>query len=136
MNRAFLDTSVLVQFFIGEPGDLTERAVSLLDHLTERDEVLRISATVIFETVYVLHGTYGVPRALVTNKLVRFVGLPGIALEEADVIIEALNFWVARSPLSFGDCYHLALAKSLGLSKIYSFDKKMNRYPGVERVEP
>ena len=136
MSHAFLDTSVLVQFLVGERGDLTERATELLDNLSDRDELLHISTTVILETVYVLHGTYGVPRDVVAETLTRFIGLPGIVLPEAGDVIDAFNLWADQSPLSFADCYHLVLAKSLGLSRIYSFDKKMNRYPEIERVEP
>ena len=136
MNHAFLDTSVVVQFLVGELGDLTNRAINLLENLADREEILHISTTVIFETVYVLNGTYGVPRSLVADRLGRFIRLPGVDLPEVDEVIGAFDLWEAQSPLSFADCYHLVLAKSLGLSRIYSFDKKMNRYPGVERVEP
>ncbi len=39
-------------------------------------------------------------------------------------------------PLSFADCFHLTLTKELGMTQIYTFDRKMNRFPGVERLEP
>ena len=51
-------------------------------------------------------------------------------------IAEGVDFWLENPPLSFADCYHLALASHLGLGHIYTFDKKMGRYPGVERIEP
>ncbi|HYI24747.1 MAG TPA: hypothetical protein VD767_04985 [Thermomicrobiales bacterium] len=30
----------------------------------------------------------------------------------------------------------LALTEALGMTGIYTFDRKMNRYPGVARIEP
>lgn len=47
-----------------------------------------------------------------------------------------LDVWYSRGRLSFVDCYHLALTKEFGMTQIYTFDKKMDRYPGVARIEP
>lgn len=30
----------------------------------------------------------------------------------------------------------MALSRSHGITRIYTFDRKMNRDPGVERIEP
>lgn len=57
-------------------------------------------------------------------------------MDHKDAILDALLFWVGQPALDFADCYHLALTKSLGLDAIYTFDKKMDRYPGVTRLEP
>jgi hypothetical protein len=46
------------------------------------------------------------------------------------------NLWSTQGPLSFADCFHLALTRQLGMTRIVTFDQKMDRYPGVERVEP
>ena len=51
-------------------------------------------------------------------------------------IVNALDFWAQQPRLDFADCYHLALAEELGMTQVYSFDKKMDRYAGVERIEP
>lgn len=51
-------------------------------------------------------------------------------------IKEALALWQEHSALDYADCCHLTLTKALGMSRIYTFDRKMNRYPDVERVKP
>lgn len=61
---------------------------------------------------------------------------PEVSIEYRDTVIYAMQFWVEQSPLSFIDCYHLALTHTLGINRIATFDKKMDRYPGVERIEP
>jgi predicted nucleic acid-binding protein len=38
--------------------------------------------------------------------------------------------------VSFADCYHIALAADLEFTEIYSFDKWMDRYPSISRIEP
>ncbi len=48
----------------------------------------------------------------------------------------AITFWATNGPLSFADCYHLALANLLGMTEIYTFDRKMDRYRGVACIGP
>jgi len=57
-------------------------------------------------------------------------------MAEESVVIDALEIWTKQSPLDYADCYHLALTKDLGMTEIYTFDRKMDCFPGVERVEP
>jgi predicted nucleic acid-binding protein len=76
------------------------------------------------------------PRDVATKALVGVIELPGFLMAHKSAILDALRFWVEQPALDFADCYHLALAKSLGFDAIYTFDRKMDRYPGVERVEP
>ena len=51
-------------------------------------------------------------------------------------IVAALDFWQTHPALDYADCFHLTLTKDLGMSGIYTFDRKMDRFPGVERIEP
>lgn len=53
-----------------------------------------------------------------------------------DALQSALAFWTRHGGLSFVDCFHLAMAAQAGLDYIYTFDQKMDRYPGVTRIEP
>ncbi|MBI3965357.1 MAG: PIN domain-containing protein [Chloroflexi bacterium] len=38
--------------------------------------------------------------------------------------------------LSFVDAYHLVLMKQLKLTEIVTFDKRIERMPGIKRIEP
>jgi hypothetical protein len=84
----------------------------------------------------VLEKGYRVPRPAAYPPLRDLVSIPSIEFGWRDANLEALGFWKDHSPLSFADCFHLVLAKQLGMECIYTFDKKMDRFPGVERVEP
>lgn len=57
-------------------------------------------------------------------------------MAEEHAVVDALGFWAGQPAFDYADCYHLALTRQLGMTQIYSYDKKMDRYPGVERVEP
>jgi predicted nucleic acid-binding protein len=64
------------------------------------------------------------------------VSNPGISTDHPEAIQQALRLWAREGPLSFPDCFHLALTRQLGMTRIVTFDQKMDRYPGVERIEP
>jgi predicted nucleic acid-binding protein len=135
-ERAFIDSSVLVDGFQDSHLDHHTRANVLLDRVAQGRMELYLSSTVLLETAYVLTKTYAVPRQLVANGFRSLLNLPTIVTPETDVLHRTVDLWERESPLSFADCYHLVLAESLGLDTIYSFDKKMDRYPGVNRLEP
>lgn len=94
------------------------------------------ASTVVVETIYVLEKGFLVPRSDAHSALKSIVSITAIEFDVRDALLAALDFWNSQRPLSFADCYHLALSKELGLDAIYTFDKKMGRYPGVERIEP
>ena len=52
------------------------------------------------------------------------------------VCLETMVLRELQSPLSVADCYHLVRTNSLGLTEIHSFDKNVDRHPGVIRSEP
>ena len=92
--------------------------------------------TAIFEALYILTGIANAPRNAAATPMAELVALPGIQLGNQEAVLNALQFWVEQPVLDFADCYHLALTSALGLDAIYTFDRKMDRYPGVERLEP
>src|SRR5699024_10403213 len=92
--------------------------------------------TAIFEAVHILHQRAGAPRSKAAVALMGVVEMPCLHMAQKPAIITALDFWVQQSPLDYADCYHLALTKALGMMRICTFDKKMDRYPGVERIGP
>ncbi len=134
--EAFLDTNVLIDALVPAHADHYARATHLLSQVSQGDAVLHVSATVILEATFVLTKAYKVPRIEAALELSKVLGLTNLVSPEKDLILLTLELWALESPLSFADCYHLILARSLGLDAIYSFDKKMGRYPGVERIEP
>lgn len=80
--------------------------------------------------------TFRVPNDVLARLLLDIVNFPGVVTDQTDALKNALELWRIQGPLSFADCYHLALTKELGMTKICSFDRKMNRYAGVTRLKP
>lgn len=88
------------------------------------------------ECTYVLHQQFSAPREEIAPLLTNIISLPHVDCDFKSSLLRSLSFWQDNPGLDFADCYHLALTKELGMTQIYSFDKKMDRYPGVERIEP
>lgn len=76
------------------------------------------------------------PRAEIRDALLPILDLPGIVLPGKRIYHEIFDLYVREPALSFADCYHLILARRLKLGTILSFDQKLGRLPGVERIEP
>jgi predicted nucleic acid-binding protein len=131
-----IDTNVLVYHLSGENGSLSTRSSALMHRLRAGQEEVFLPVTVVFECVYIFQSTYKVPKDHLASLLIEVLKFPGIVTDRLDAMVDALHFWGNQGPLDFADCYHLALTKSLGLDAIYTFDRKMDRYPGVARIEP
>ncbi len=135
-RRAFIDSNVIVNHLVQNHEEHARRSTQLLEAI-EREEVIAfISATVVLETMFTVTRRYKVPSTDVASAVLEIVQLPSIVCPDKDVIVEALEFCQRAGALSFADCLHLVLTRHFGLTEIYSFDKKMGRYPGVERIEP
>jgi predicted nucleic acid-binding protein len=131
-----LDTNIVLRFLLNDHADHSPRAKALFNSIRLGEVEVFCPATVVFEAIHYLHRTLSVPRPAIAQTLAELGSYAGLKLDDGDAIPKALAFWVEQPSLDFADCYHLALTKELGMSQIYTFDKKMNRYPGVERIEP
>jgi predicted nucleic acid-binding protein len=131
-----LDTNVLARYLLDDIPEHTTRVKQLLRSASIGEVELFVPTSVFIELSHLMIRRRSVPRPRVAQSLQGLLRLQGLHIQERDAIAAALEFWRSRGGLSFVDCYHLALTKELGMTQIYTFDKKMDRYPGVERIEP
>ncbi len=131
----FLDTNILVRYLAEDHPEHSPLARQLFEQI-ERGEVrVFLTDTVIFETVFTLQSYYRVPRQEIADGLLRLLRLPGLITADKALVHETFILWVARTSLSYADCFHLVTAKAMGLDTMITFDRKMS-IPGVRRVEP
>lgn len=135
-TTVFLDTNILVRHLVQDIPEQAARATTFLKGMVSGKTDVRLPETVVFETIYILQRVYSIPKLDIADELSALIEHPGMILDHKTSVLRALEFWRDVGGLSFADCYHLALAADLGYTKIYSFDQKMDRYPGVARVEP
>ncbi len=115
-----VDTSALVAIFRSEPE--AERFVDLID----RAETALISSVTVVESLMVLCGRDGVPRAA-AEAFIEALGLAVEPVDEAQRRAAAdahFAFGRGRHPagLSFGDCFSYALARARGLPLLFKGD--------------
>jgi predicted nucleic acid-binding protein len=133
---AFLDTNILLRHVLQDHVDHSARATALIAAIEQGDRAVRLADTVVFEAVFTLEKTYGVPRPDIRDALQPILNLSGFVLPGKRAYSQVFDLWLRELGLSFADCYHLCLAKQLKLPSILSFDRKLNRLPGVGRAEP
>jgi predicted nucleic acid-binding protein len=131
-----IDTSIVARHVLADIPDHSRRASDLVASASNGAVDLFIPATVIAELVHLFHRTLSIPKEQVADVLLDVVRIRGVHAEHEEAVSSALTFWRSTGGLSFPDCYHLALTRELGMTEIYSFDQKMDRYPGVARIEP
>jgi predicted nucleic acid-binding protein len=132
---AFLDTNILLRHLLQDDPRQSSRCTSYLGRI-ERGEVrARIANTVVFEAVFVLQRQHAVPRSEIRDALLALIELPGIVLPGKRMFGDVFDLYVERN-VSFIDAYHAVLARRLGLNEIVSYDRGLDRVPGIRRVEP
>lgn len=131
-----IDTNILLRHLLQDHTDHSPSASALFLAVRRGEAHIFCPATVIFEAIHILHGRARIPRPDVAWALKNLVGLPNLLMTDEAAVVSALDLWAQHSSLEFADCFHLALTKELGMTEIYTFDKKMDRFPGVERIEP
>ncbi len=133
---ALLDTNVLLRHVLADHLDHSPRTTALIAAIERGERAVRLADTVVFAAAFTLEKTYGAPRAAVRDALQPLLDLPGMVLPGKRVYAQVFELWTREPGLSFADCYHLCLARQLGLPAILSFDRKVNRLPGVAPIEP
>lgn len=131
-----LDTNILIYHLTSNHPDHSPASQHLMLRVRSGKEQIYCPSTAILEATYILEKRFDAPREHIAPLLGDILMLDCVHCEHKDALLAGLVFWEQQSPLDFADCYHLALTKELGMDQIYSFDKKMDRFPGVERVEP
>lgn len=133
---ALLDANILLRQVMQDHPDHSPRATRLIAAIEQGERAVHLADTVVFEAVFTLEKTYRVSRPNIHRGLQRILDLPGIVLPGKRIYTDVFDLWLREPALSFADCYHLCLTRQLGLPAILSFDRKLNRLPGVARIEP
>lgn len=129
------DANIFLRHFRQDHADHSPRATAFLQHVESADTRARTADPIIFETVFTLERTYKQPRSLICDIMVSLLSLPTLVLPNKRRMRRAFALYLAHPKLSFGDCYHVALMESLGLTTMVSFDRAIDQVPTVVRAE-
>lgn len=136
MVRQFIDTNVFIYHITNNHPDHSPRCKTLMKRIEAGDVEAVTAVTVVDEALRVLTRTFNYSRPKAAQVMSTLMSQPEFEIDHRRAVLVAISFWAEQNPLAFADCYHLALTEELGMTEIYTFDKKMDRYPGIERIEP
>ncbi|HZQ98917.1 MAG TPA: PIN domain-containing protein [Chloroflexota bacterium] len=132
---ALIDTNVLLRHLLQDHADHSPRATALLQRVERGELRVDMTATVVFETVFVLDRRARLPRAAIRDAVLPIVELPAVLLPGKQLVREAFEFYV-RLNIPFADAYHAAVGRALDPPRVIAFDRHFNRVPGLVRIEP
>ncbi|MFA7237251.1 MAG: PIN domain-containing protein [Phycisphaeraceae bacterium] len=129
-----LDTNVIVRFLAADSADQLERAKRLIARAESGQVELVVLPWVMAEVVYVLTGVYDVDRKAVADALRTFAGGVGITVEDHTIIMDALQRF-AKTKVDFANALLAAYAAARDTPPV-SFDRDLDRFPDIRRLEP
>lgn len=94
-----IDTNVVVRYLTGDHPEQSPRARALVD-----SRPVFLPVTVLLETEWVLRSAYGYAVKDIVAALRAFGGLPGVTVEDAALVAEALDR--ADNGMDFADALH------------------------------
>jgi len=120
LTTAWLDANVLLRVLTDQPTDLARRAKALMARAQRGDVLLVLPVVVLAEVVWALGRYYGHERGRIATGLRDLLTTPGIAVEGADDVFDALTL-MADYGVDFPDAYLAAAANRRGDS-VATFD--------------
>lgn len=123
-----IDTNILVRIATQDDerqARSAERAVA---------EGAWVSQVVLAETAWVLVSLYGLSRAELGDVIGRLLDHVSIAVQDQDLVAEALALFNRSNKISFPDCLILEIARKAGHTPLVTFDREFAKLDGVERI--
>ncbi|MBB4066364.1 type II toxin-antitoxin system VapC family toxin [Gellertiella hungarica] len=114
-----VDTNVVVRYLTADHPQQAARARAIIG-----EHKVFLSLTVILECEWVLRTAYRFEQRDVIDALRAFCGLPGVRLDQPEVVSTALM--LAEQKVDFADAIHIAQAGTNAFSFV-TFDRKLAR---------
>ncbi len=127
--NVWVDANVLLRFITRDLPDQGRRAQRLMRRAEDGELVLRIPAVVIAEVVWVLGSFYEVERRQIADTLRALVLADGVAVDDADLVVEALRI-MEEANVAYADALLAVAARQSG-EPVATFDRDFRRL-GVE----
>jgi predicted nucleic acid-binding protein len=125
LKTAWLDANVLLRVLTDQPADLARKAKALMTRAQRGDVLLVLPVVILAEVIWVLGRYYGHDRSRIATGLRDLLTTPGIAVEGADDVFDALTL-MADHGVDFPDAYLAAAANRRGDS-VATFDADFRR---------
>ena len=126
-----LDTNVLARFYIAEIETEARKQHALAKRIMAKPSLF-VARSVVLELEWVMRGGYGYSREEVAAVLQHLAGLPNVANENWEMVMDAIAGY--RAGLDFADALHLAAAGAC--EALVSFDAKFAKSAAKLKLKP
>lgn len=123
-----IDTNVLVRVLTRDDLQQTTAAESFVENGAW------ISVLVLAETMWVLRTAYAMGSDQLTRAAEMLLDHRNYVLQDADLVAAALELFRTKPTLAFSDCLILELARKAGNLPLGTFDRKLARVEGAQRL--
>lgn len=133
-----LDANLIVRALTNDVPDMADAALALLQRIEAGEEGVEILEATVAEVVYVLGSrlNYARSRDWIVDRLVPVLSMPELRMEHKGRCTRALQLFVALPGISFADALIAAATLEQEPHEVYSFDRGLDRVPGLTRIEP
>ncbi len=123
-----VDTNLLVRLLVRDD----DKQVKLAEAFVANGAW--VSHLVLVETLWVLDGVYERTPAQLANAVELLLDHEHLAVQDMDVVAEALALFRDRPALGFSDCLIVGVARKAGHVPLGTFDRALSKADGVELV--
>lgn len=136
MQKAIVDTNILIRLLIKDDDRQREACIRLLGKAKNKELMLYILPVAILETVWILEKYYKLPRKAVRDFIEALLNTPEILCEMENVFKLAIAVYEEKN-IKFADAVMGYWGMEKNLNIIYTYDKKdFSRIPGIEVKQP
>lgn len=123
--HVFLDTNVILRALVDDPVNphLSEQARSFFRTLEEGKITAVTHILMIAECVYVLESIYRVKRKEIQIMLTALLHIESLTIADKPLVFMVLDYYVKKN-VDFEDAYAVIEMRKIGISTIYTFDRK------------
>lgn len=122
------DTNILVRLVTRDD----QRQLAIAERFVEKGAW--VSILVLAETSWVLGTVYGLEHDDLATVIDMLLAHEHLSLQDPDVVALALEHYRAAPALGFSDCLVLELARKAGHLPLGTFDKRLGKIDGAERL--
>jgi predicted nucleic-acid-binding protein len=123
-----VDTNIVVRIIVRDDSQQAEAAESFIE------ESAWVSIPVLLQSLWTLGSAYGQDSKSLAQTIEMLLTHDRLVLQDSDAVASALEQFRARPSLGFADCLILSLARKAGHLPLGTFDRKLAKLPGAQRL--
>ena len=131
----FVDTNIFLRFLLADNAKQSPRCKKLFENAQKGKIKLMTSEIVIAEIAWVLSSFYQESRQEVAEKLRQILLFRGINIPNREILLLATQKFESQK-VDFIDAYIYALSLRKKIKQIYSYDRDLDKFEGIKRLEP